>query len=67
MQALKPTVADKSESEAVNLLLYFVQTAFGYQVDDQQFGREKTLFPDPVPQSEGSVPVTGVSRLFGWC
>ncbi|MBI2502538.1 MAG: hypothetical protein HYW07_04810 [Candidatus Latescibacteria bacterium] len=44
VQSLKPTVAGKTEAEAVNLLLCFVQTAFGYQVDDQQFGREKFLF-----------------------
>lgn len=33
-------------AQTVNLLLCFVQTAFSYQVDDQQFGREKFLFPE---------------------
>ena len=31
---------------AVNIILRFVQTAFKYQTDDIQFGREKWLFPD---------------------
>lgn len=42
--SLKPMVAGKTEREAINLLLRFVQTAFGYQTDDEQFGREKPLF-----------------------
>ena len=41
---LAPLVADKSETEAVGLLLRFVQKAFDYQVDQAQFGREKTFF-----------------------
>ena len=32
-----------SELEAVNFLLRFVQTAFDYKTDDQQFGKEKYL------------------------
>jgi hypothetical protein len=44
--ALRRLVADKNETEAVNLLLRFVQTAFEYKTDDQQFGREKCLFVD---------------------
>lgn len=44
MNSLKPMVAGKTEREAVNILLCFVQTAFGYQTDDEQFGREKPLF-----------------------
>lgn len=43
---LKPLVAGKSEYEAVNMILRFVQTAFEYQVDHEQFGREKYLFPE---------------------
>lgn len=42
--SLKPLVAGKTEKEAVNILLRFVQSAFGYQTDDEQFGREKPLF-----------------------
>jgi len=44
--ALKPLLIGKSEAEAVNLLLHFVQTAFDYQTDDKQFGREKYFFPE---------------------
>lgn len=46
VSALKPILEGKSEAEAVNILLRFVQTAFGYRVDDEQFGREKSLFAD---------------------
>ena len=44
--AFLPILKNKSEAEAVNLILRFVQTAFEYQTDDVQFGREKWLFPD---------------------
>ena len=43
---LKPIIEDKSEAEAVNILLRFVQNAFEYQTDQQQFGKEKVLFSD---------------------
>jgi hypothetical protein len=46
LQALHPIVAGRTEAETVNLLLRFVQTAFAYQVDAQQFGREKIFFPE---------------------
>jgi hypothetical protein len=42
--SLRLIIDDKSELEAVNILLRFVQTAFDYKTDDQQFGREKPLF-----------------------
>jgi hypothetical protein len=42
--SLRLIIEDKSELEAVNILLRFVQTAFDYKTDDQQFGREKPLF-----------------------
>jgi hypothetical protein len=41
---LKPALAGKSDLEAVNFLLAFVQKAFAYQTDQEQFGREKTFF-----------------------
>jgi hypothetical protein len=44
LSTLKPLIAGKSEYEAVSLLLNFVQTAFEYQTDDEQFGREKPFF-----------------------
>ena len=43
---LKLLVEDKTEIEAVNLLLRFVQTAFKYKTDDDQFKYEKVLFPE---------------------
>jgi hypothetical protein len=41
-----PLIAGKSESDAVSMLLRFVQTAFDYQTDDEQFGYEKFFFAD---------------------
>ena len=63
--ALKPLIEDKSEAEAVNILLRFVQTAFGYQKDDQQFGFEKPLFAEETlfyPYSD----CEDRSVLFAW-
>ena len=50
--SLLPQLADivkgKTEAEAVNILLRFVQTAFQYKIDAEQFGREKPFFPDEI-------------------
>lgn len=46
LMQLKPLLKDKTEIEAVNLLLRFVQTAFKYKTDDEQFRYEKVLFPE---------------------
>jgi hypothetical protein len=46
LTGLKPIVLGKSELEAVNILLRFVQTAFEYRTDQEQFGREKPFFPE---------------------
>lgn len=43
---LKAAIAGKSEKDAANLLLNFVQTAFQYMTDGDQFGFEKPYFPD---------------------
>jgi hypothetical protein len=43
---LKTAIAGKSHAEAANLLLNFVQFAFKYQTDAQQFGYERPLFAD---------------------
>ncbi len=43
---LKPIIKGKTELEAVNILLRFVQTAFPYKTDGDQFGREKYLFAE---------------------
>ncbi|GHT18600.1 hypothetical protein AGMMS4957_01190 [Bacteroidia bacterium] len=49
-QALYPTlkakIAGKRETDAANILLNFVQTAFEYKTDDAQFGYERALFAD---------------------
>ena len=42
---LKPVIEGQSEIEAVNRLLRFVQTAFKYKTDDDQFHEENYLFP----------------------
>lgn len=44
--ALQEAIADKSQTEAANIMLRFVQTAFAYMTDDKQFGIERSLFPD---------------------
>jgi hypothetical protein len=43
---LKQLVKEKSEIEAVNLLLRFVQTSFKYKTDQKQFSYEKVMFPE---------------------
>ncbi len=44
--ALKPILEGKSELEAVSILLRFVQKAFDYKTDQDQFDREKYMMPD---------------------
>ena len=46
VKGLKPIIEGKTEGEAVNIIMRFVQTAFEYKTDDGQFGREKYLLPD---------------------
>ena len=36
----------RTEKETIHLLLHFVQNAFGYKIDLDNFGREKPLFPE---------------------
>lgn len=54
IEALRPFVQGKSETEAVDVLLHFVQTAFEYKTDDEQFGREKPFFPEETLYYPGS-------------
>ncbi len=44
--SFKPLIEGKSELQAVNLLLNFVQTAFEYKTDNDQFGYEKFFFAE---------------------
>jgi len=46
LKQLKPLLEGKSETEAINLLLRFVQTSLKYKTDEQQFGIENYLFPE---------------------
>jgi hypothetical protein len=43
---LKEKISGATEKNAVNILLNFVQTAFAYKTDGEQFGREKIFFGD---------------------
>lgn len=43
---LRQSIEGKAPKEAVDVLLDFVQTAFDYQTDEQQFGKERPLFGD---------------------
>ncbi len=43
---LYEAIAGKNKTEAANMLLRFVQTAFDYMTDDKQFGEKRSLFPD---------------------
>lgn len=44
LSSLSPFIQGKSEVEAANILINFVQTAFQYATDDEQFGYEKPFF-----------------------
>jgi len=44
--ALRQFIEGKTKKAAVDILLDFVQTAFAYQTDEQQFGDERPLFGD---------------------
>lgn len=44
--ALNEFIRGKSQVEAANMLIDFVQTAFAYQTDGEQFGYEKPFFVD---------------------
>lgn len=43
-KGLKKHIDGKKISEAMNFVLHFVQKSFKYEVDNQQFGREKVMF-----------------------
>ncbi|MDH5516967.1 MAG: hypothetical protein OEY36_03980 [Gammaproteobacteria bacterium] len=43
---LRNIIKGKTEEEAVNILLLFVQNAFKYKTDQGQFGEENYLFPE---------------------
>ncbi len=43
---LRRNIAGKSQIEAANRIINFVQTAFTYKTDQEQFGYERSLFGD---------------------
>lgn len=43
-KGLKKYIDDKKASEAINFVLNFVQNAFKYETDYEQFGHEKVMF-----------------------
>lgn len=43
---LRAGIKGKSQIEAANRLINFVQTAFNYKTDNDQFGKERSLFAD---------------------
>lgn len=45
-EQLMPFIANKPQEEAVNFLLHFVQKAFQYKTDGEQFGYEKWNFAE---------------------
>lgn len=46
LPTLERAIQGKNEKEAANILLHFVQTAFNYQTDEEQYKREKTDFKE---------------------
>lgn len=65
LDLFRPMLEGKSELEAVNLLLRFVQTGFKYQTDDQQFGFENYLFAEETLTMPAS-DCEDRSVLFAW-
>lgn len=43
-KGLKKHIDGKKISEAMNFVLHFVQKSFKYEIDNEQFGREKVMF-----------------------
>ena len=39
-------IKGKSQQEAANIIINFVQTAFEYKTDDEAWGRERAFFPE---------------------
>lgn len=46
LTVLSDQVAGKTEAEAANIILNFVQTAFEYKTDGEVWGRERPFFPE---------------------
>ncbi len=48
LEPIKSLIKDKSQKDAVKILLRLTQKAFEYKTDDDQFGYEKYLLPEEV-------------------
>lgn len=44
--ALQNSIKGKTKTEAANIIINFVQTAFKYKTDEEQFGSERPFFSD---------------------
>lgn len=53
-EGLVPYMRDMSTDEALNFLLAFVQKAFNYKTDQEQFNKEKFFFPEELFYYPGS-------------
>ena len=43
---LRKAISGKSQADAANILINFVQTAFEYKTDEEVWGRERPFFPE---------------------
>lgn len=48
IKTIKHKTINMNEAEAVEYILHFVQNAFEYKPDHEQFGKEKVYFPDEI-------------------
>lgn len=48
LENLGAVIDGKNQSEAINILLRFVQTAFDYKTDTSQFGKQKFMLPEEI-------------------
>jgi hypothetical protein len=44
LSQIKPNISNRSQEDAVNWLLHFVQNAFAYKTDQDNYGYEKWSF-----------------------
>lgn len=72
-KSFKELLDTKRSSSGINFILYFVQKAFKYQSDEEQFGRQKSMFAEETlyyknSDSEDRVAlfITLVKKLFGF-
>ncbi|HAF30662.1 MAG TPA: hypothetical protein DCG75_16595 [Bacteroidales bacterium] len=47
-ESIQVQIKGKSETDAVSYLLNYLHSSFAYKTDNDQFGKEKTFFPDEI-------------------